>query len=749
MKTSSLTPMMSQFLKIKSQYSDSLLFYRMGDFYELFFEDAEIASAALNITLTKRGKHNGQDIPMCGVPYHSSENYLLNLIRKGHKVAVCEQLEKPEEAKKRGYKAVVKRDVVRLITPGTITEEGLLNENLNNFILCVIKNKDYYGVAWTDISTGEFYCSDLREEDFLSLITRISPSEILVATDFEESFESLNPHKNIIVSSLPSQNFDSTLAKKRLEKFFNIKSVFIHGDFSTNEIKSMGALLSYLEVTQCGQMIPLMPPIRETDDLYLKIDTASRKSLEITRALDGEIKGSLLWAINQTLTSGGSRLLQDSLNCPSTNVNEIINRQEIINFFIKNQLVMNKCRDILKHTPDMQRSIARLGLNRGGPRDLSIIRNSLRSIQKISSLVCRKNMPQFLCSLVEKFKGFESILNSLNSALIESPPTLTKSGHFICSKYNKNLEDLRLLKENSQNLLIQLQLKYIKLTNVNSLKVKFNNVLGYFIETPISHSDKMTSNLLSELFIHRQTTTNSARFSTLELSSMASNLINAEEKASELENQFFIELTKSVIDKSYKLNLAASSLSQLDLYSSLSFQSISAEWTRPKIDNSKTFEITGGRHPVVELSLKRSGSDNFVSNDCDLSAKAASILLITGPNMAGKSTFLRQNTLITILAQIGSYVPAKIAHIGIIDQIFSRVGASDDLSKGNSTFMVEMIESAGILKGSTESSLIIMDEIGRGTSTYDGLSIAWATLEYIHNIIKCRTLFATHYHELT
>ena len=749
MLSNSLTPMMSQFLKIKSQYTDSLLFYRMGDFYELFFEDAEIASAALNITLTKRGKHNGKDIPMCGVPCHSSENYLLNLIRKGHKVAVCEQLEKPEDAKKRGYKSVVKRDVVRLITPGTLTEEGLLSDSRNNFLLSCIENSGVFGAAWVDISTGEFYCSNVDNEGLASLINRILPSEILIPRNFEETFKNFNLNKEITVSVLPLHDFDFVSAKDRLENYFTIKSTSILGDFNNIEVSAIGALLAYLEITQCGQVTPLTRPTRETADSYLKIDAASRKSLEITQTLDGNTKGSLLGTINKTLTSGGARLLKDRLNCPSLDLIEIKNRQDAVSFFIENQSIMTRLREILKHTPDMQRSLSRLGLNRGGPKDLSVIRNCLRSTKEIESLINSVKIPKLLSTMNKNFEGFNELLSKLNLGLIETPSPSIKEGGYICSDYSSELKDIRQLKKDSQNLIAQLQLKYINITKVNSLKIKYNNVLGYFIETPVSQSEKMSLNELSETFIHRQKTTNSSRFSSLELTQMASEIINAQEKSDELELLYFKQFLTSVLEKSNKLNSAAQAISAFDLYSSLGYVSIYSEWKKPKIDNTKTFKIKGGRHPVVEASLKNAGSDHFISNDCNLSTNKNYILLITGPNMAGKSTFLRQNALITILAQIGSYVPASEAHIGIIDQIFSRVGASDDLAKGNSTFMVEMVETASILEKATESALIIMDEIGRGTATYDGLSIAWATLEHIHDVIKCRTLFATHYHELT
>lgn len=749
MATSSTTPMMSQYLRIKSQYSDALLFYRMGDFYELFFKDAEIASAALNITLTKRGKHKNLDIPMCGVPYHSSENYLLNLIRKGHKVAVCEQLEKPEEAKKRGYKEVVKRDVVRLITPGTLTDEGLLDERKNNFLLSYIENNNNYGVSWADISTGEFYCSELDKDDLLSLINRISPSEILTVGKNEETINYANFTQKIIITPLLEQDFDIALAKKRLGEIYCLKSPNIVDGFSLNEISAMGALLSYLEITQCGKLAFLMTPTREASDLYLKIDAASRRSLEISQTLSGTVRGSLLESVNHTITSGGARLLKTRLNCPSLDVIEIKERQVAITFFIENKFLMDTLRENLKHAPDMQRSLTRLVLSRGSPRDLSIVRNCLRSIKNIMTIFLKPTIPPVLDNIISNLDGFDSLLDFLNSALVENPSISIKDGNFIRSSHDSNLNENRSIKMEVQTLVASLQLRYNKLSEVNSLKIKFNNVLGYFVETPISQTKKMNADELSKIFIHRQTTTNVVRFSTLELSNMAAKILNSQERALALEFEFFEGLVSAVIEYSDKLTSAANALSELDLYSSLGFIAVLSDWIKPNIDESQVFIIKGGRHPVVERSLKNSGLDRFVSNDCDLSTNSNSILLITGPNMAGKSTFLRQNALITILAQIGSYVPADFAHIGIVDQIFSRVGASDDLAKGHSTFMVEMIETATILKQAKKSALIIMDEIGRGTSTYDGLSIAWATLEHIHNFIMCRTLFATHYHELT
>ena len=743
------TPMMAQYLRIKSKYNDSLLFYRMGDFYELFFEDAEIASAALNITLTKRGKVNGKDIAMCGVPYHSSENYLLNLIRQGHKVAICEQLEKPEEAKKRGYKSVVKRDVVRLVTPGTLTEESLLDGKKNNYLLAYCEDKVRAAAAWADLSTGEFSVSTINKENLDSLISRINPTEILVSEKFTLALTEGYNESGSKVTILGESEFDHNVAKIKLEKLCSSKSREKLKSFNSLEMKAIGGLISYLEITQCGEIPTLKAPVKDNFDTFMQIDSATRKNLELTQSLSGGKSGSLLNTINQTVTGGGSRLLERRLSCPLVNSDEINHRLDIISFFSKNQSLIDKLRLLMKKVPDIERALARLGLNRGGPKDLGLIRDGLFIAEQIHKLLYDYKTFLTLSNSISFLSGFKNVLDSLNSSLQTILPPSSKSTDFIKPFYNSQLDEFRKIKTDSKKLIINLQNKYIMLTKINSLKIKFNNVLGYFIETPSSHSKTMLSEEFLKVFTHRQTTTNSVRFTTQELSDLAANILNAESKAYDIETKIFNDLVFLVLENKNIINLCANSLAEIDFSSSISLISNTFNWVRPIINDSTSFRICGGRHPVVEYFLNKNGSDQFISNDCDLDTNNASILLLTGPNMAGKSTFLRQNALITILAQMGCFVPAKSANIGIVDQIFSRVGASDDLARGLSTFMLEMVETATILSQASPKALVIMDEIGRGTATYDGLSIAWATLEHIHNVIKCRTLFATHYHELT
>ncbi len=740
--------MMNQYLRIKSKYKDALLFYRMGDFYELFFEDAEIASAALNITLTKRGKHKNLDIPMCGVPYHSSENYLNNLIRQGHRVAVCEQLEKPEEAKKRGYKAVVNRDVVRLITPGTLTEDMLLHQKKNNFLMCLNSIENLFGAAWIDISTGEFNVTSFKADGLNSFLIRVSPSEVIMSSKDKELINSKEYDDIFTTTTLSDQTFNPGYSKKKLEFFFNTRSLEVFGTFNNSELTAMGALVSYIESTQCGNQPVIEKPKKENTDFILRIDGASRKNLELTQTLAGESKGSLLSIINRTVTNGGARLLESRLRCPSLDIGEINSRLCVIDYFLQNTDKSFDSIDVLKVLPDIQRSVARLSLRRGSSKDLLNVRNTLNSMNSLTEIFSGDNEPDSVTEILDKFKGFDDLFNLLDRALIIKKSEDIGKDYVIKNGFDPQLDNLRKLKSESQSVLILLQKKYSDLTGVSSLKIKFNNVLGYFIETPIAHKKTMQDDRFSEILIHRQTTVNCIRFTTPELSTHAEQLLNAQETAADLELEIIETIRKNIVGESTKLNNAATGLSELDLYTSLALLSKTLGWVRPLVDDSRTFNIKQGRHPVVEAFLT-SSSEQFVANDCDLTPKNQSILLLTGPNMAGKSTFLRQNALITILAQMGSYVPAEKAHIGVVNQIFSRVGASDNLAKGQSTFMVEMLETATILNQADEATLIIMDEIGRGTSTYDGLSIAWACLEHIHNKIKCRTLFATHYHELT
>ncbi len=742
---------MAQYLEIKSQYADALLFYRMGDFYELFFDDAAAAAEALDIALTKRGKHEGDDIPMCGVPVHAAEGYLLTLIRKGFRVAVCEQMESPAEAKKRGSKSVVKRDVVRLVTPGTLTEETLLEARRHNFLTALACVRDEWALAWTDISTGALHVLPLSLARIGPELAQLAPAEILMAEGTESSVYSVLEDLGLEPTWLGKSSFDSTGAHTRLTQQFGVASLDAYGQFSRPELSALGALIEYLDLTQKGRLPLLRPPQQEKLGNSMHIDAATRRNLELTHSLNGGRAGSLLSVIDRTATASGARLLERRLSTPSRDLDVIHKRQDAITWAISQSSIAGEIRDALKRVPDLDRALSRLGLDRGGPRDMAGIRNALAQAEAISGVLEPHSLPQFLQMAVKACKGHESLVALLDDALVAEPPLLARDGGFIATGYDAELVEARKLRDEGRGVIAGLQAQYSEMAGVSSLKIKHNNVLGYFIETTSTHAQKMMAPPLNETFIHRQTTANQIRFTTVELSELERRIMNAGSEAIEIEKRLYDGLRRSILDQQPALNALATGLAELDLATALADLATDLDWCGPTVDDSRTFEIESGRHPVVEKSLKTQGDTGFVANDCQLSAEgdSASITLLTGPNMAGKSTYLRQNALIALLAQIGSYVPAKSAHIGLVSQIFSRVGASDDLARGRSTFMVEMVETAAILNQADERALVILDEIGRGTATYDGLSIAWATLEHLQSANRVRALFATHYHELT
>ncbi|CRL12703.1 DNA mismatch repair protein MutS [Phaeobacter italicus] len=749
---STVTPMMAQYLDIKAQYPDALLFYRMGDFYEMFFEDAVNAAEALDIALTKRGKHDGNDIPMCGVPVHSAEGYLLTLIRKGFRVAVGEQLESPAEAKKRGSKSVVKRDVVRLVTPGTITEDSLLEARRHNFLTAYCELRDEAAIAWADISTGAFHVMPIARVRVSPELARLAPSELLVPDG--PCLDQLRPiadDHQIPLTPLAKSSFDSTAAEKRVCELFKVSTLEAFGTFSRAEISAMGAVIDYLEITQKGKLPLLQPPVQEAEDRVVQIDAATRRNLELTRSLSGGRTGSLLSVVDRTVTPAGARLLEQRLSSPSRNLDVIQTRLAALDFAVEQTQLSSDLRAALRKTPDLDRALSRLALERGGPRDLAAVRNTLIQAEAISDLCSGQNMPPLLHEAVTALTGFDALLPLLDAALIAEPPLLARDGGFIAEGYDSELDEARTLRDEGRSVIAALQKKYSDHTGITSLKIKHNNVLGYFIETTATHAEKMLSAPLSETYIHRQTTANQVRFTTVELSEIETRILNAGNLALEIEKRLYTRLSDAILAEAGALNGAARGLAELDLVTALADLARGENWQRPTVDNSRAFDITGGRHPVVEQALRQQGGNAFVANDCGLTANdgAAAVWLLTGPNMAGKSTFLRQNALIALLAQMGSYVPADKAHIGLISQLFSRVGASDDLARGRSTFMVEMVETAAILNQADDRALVILDEIGRGTATYDGLSIAWATLEHLHEVNRARALFATHYHELT
>jgi DNA mismatch repair protein MutS len=748
----SVTPMMAQFLGIKEGYPDAILFYRMGDFYEMFFDDAVQAAQALDITLTKRGKHLGHDIPMCGVPVHSAERYFLTLIRKGFRVAVCEQMENPSEAKKRGSKSVVKRDVVRLVTPGTLTEDSLLESRKNNYLSAYAEVRDEAAVAWADVSTGELHVEILTRVSLGPALARIMPSEVLVSPSLEEELREFVEDANASLTPLSRASFDSRSATKRLCDLFGVKSLDGFGQFGLAELSALGAIVEYLDITQKGKLPLLRPPVREFGTSVMQIDAATRRNLELTNSLSGGREGSLLAVIDRTITGPGARLLAQRLNSPSTNIAVVNARLDSVSYLLENQALCDTLRNELRKTPDMARALSRLALERGGPRDLGAIRAGLVQADVVQKLLSDQNLPSELRTADEDFSGFDDLSKLLERALKVELPLMSRDGGFVAEGYDSELDAMRALRDDGRSVIVAMQSDYAKRANINALKVKHNNVLGYFIETPASHSDRMLSSPLSDYFIHRQTTANAVRFTTVELSELETKILNAGGRALEIEARIFESVRVAVLKLADKTNMAALAFSIFDLATALADLARGEGWCRPVLSNDQRFEITAGRHPVVENALKQAEGTVFIANDCNLTPEkpnSACAWLLTGPNMAGKSTFLRQNALIALLAQMGSYVPAAQAHVGIVTQLFSRVGASDDLARGRSTFMVEMVETAAILNQAGSGALVILDEIGRGTATYDGLSIAWATLEHLHDSNKCRTLFATHYHELT
>ncbi len=746
MSTGAVTPMMAQYLEIKENHPGALLFYRMGDFYEMFFEDAVAAAEALDIALTKRGKHNDEDIPMCGVPVHAAEGYLLTLIRKGFRVAVCEQLEDPAEAKKRGYKAVVKRDVVRLVTPGTLTEDTLLDARRHNFLAAFAFVRDEGALAWVDISTGAFSVMTCPQVRLGPELARLSPREVILIDDAETELRNIVKEAGAAISELGRSAFDSTNGEKRLCSLYSIASLDAFGTFNRAEVAAMAAVVEYLEITQKGNLPLLRPPILETHSQNMQIDAATRRSLELTQGSQGGRAGSLLAAIDKTVTAAGARLLERRLASPACDLQTIIQRQEGVAFFSDAARLCEDVRQHLRSVHDIDRALSRLALERGGPRDMAAIRNTLNEAERIHQALIRPNLPETLQVSLSSLLGHDQLLDRLDQALVSEPPLLARDGGFIAPGYNEELDEARTLRDEGRSVIAQMQAEFIETTGVGSLKIKHNNVLGYFIETTATHAEKMMSPPLNEKFIHRQTTANQVRFTTVELSEIETKILNAGSRAIEIEKRLYSNLSREIVSQAAELNQLSRAIADIDVSVSLAALSRSENWVRPKLDKSRAFNIQGGRHPVVEQALKKSG-EPFVANDCSLTETP--IWLLTGPNMAGKSTYLRQNALIAVLAQMGSYVPAKSAEIGLISQIFSRVGASDDLARGRSTFMVEMVETAAILNQADDRALVILDEIGRGTATYDGLSIAWATLEHLHDVNRCRALFATHYHEMS
>ncbi|ETD82767.1 DNA mismatch repair protein MutS [Rhodobacter capsulatus] len=749
MTSETVTPMMAQYLAIKQANPGALLFYRMGDFYEMFFDDAVAAAAALDIALTKRGLHLGEEIPMCGVPIHAAEGYLLTLIRKGFRVAIAEQLEDPAEAKKRGSKSVVKRDVVRLVTPGTLTEESLLEARRHNYLAAWAELRDEGALAWADISTGEFRVMPCPLSRLGPELARLAPREVLVSEAKEADCAGIVSDLRASLTPLARSSFDSQGAEKRLCDLFAVGSLDAFGAFSRAEISAMGALVDYLDLTQRGKLPRLARPLREEAGSLVQIDAATRRNLELTQALSGGREGSLLAAIDRTVTAAGARLLERRISAPSRDLAQIHARHDAVRFLLEQGRFAEDLRDALRRCPDIDRALSRLALDRGGPRDLAAIRNGLEQAGRIADRLAETEAPALLAEAGARLLGHDDLVALLDAALVAEPPLLARDGGFIAPGYEPELDDTRQLRDEGRGVIARMQADYITETGISSLKIKHNNVLGYFIETTSTHAEKMLAPPLSARFIHRQTTANQVRFTTLDLSELETRILNAGNHALEIEKRLYDSLKGAILAAAGPISETARALAEIDLTAAFADLAAAEDWVEPTVDHSHAFEIEGGRHPVVEAALKRQG-EPFIANDCALTSGATpAIWLLTGPNMAGKSTFLRQNALIALLAQAGSFVPARRAHIGLVSQLFSRVGAADDLARGRSTFMVEMVETAAILNQADDRALVILDEIGRGTATYDGLSIAWAVLEHLHGVNRCRALFATHYHEMT
>ncbi len=755
------TPLMAQYLEIKAGHAEYLLFYRMGDFYELFFDDAAKAADALDIALTKRGKHLGEDIPMCGVPVHAAEQYLEKLIRKGFRVAVCEQVEDPAEARRRGSKSVVRREVVRLVTPGTLTEDSLLEARAANILVALGRAGSDFALASADMSAGEFKVGPVSPADLAAELARLDPREVLAPDSLlaDETFAPLLKSLGPALTLLPGAKFDSGTGERALKTLYRVAALDAFGAFTRAELSAAGALVGYLDLTQKGKLPALKLLARTSERAYMGIDAATRRNLELTETLSGTRAGSLLATIDRTVTGAGARELANRLSSPLTDPAPIAARHDAVAFFAADGELRRALREDLRRAPDIARALARLSVGRGGPRDLAALRDGIAAARALRERLGAFDDPlkpppgeasEARTALVEGIAQASALAEKLERFLVAEPPFLARDGGFIAAGAHVPLDEMRALRDESRRVVASLEARYREASGVAQLKIKHNGVLGYFIEASTPNADKLMASGARDLFRHRQTIGGAVRFSTDELATLAGRIAEAAEQALGMERELFEALSADAVAASAALSDIAGALATLDVASALAELAIVERQVRPRVDSSLAFHIERGRHPVVEAALAQEHANSFVPNDCDLSPEGRGRLwLVTGPNMAGKSTFLRQNALIAILAQMGAFVPAGEAHLGIVDRLFSRVGAADDLARGRSTFMVEMVETAAILNQATEKSLVILDEIGRGTATFDGLAIAWATVEHLHEKNRSRALFATHYHELT
>ncbi|MEO0071991.1 MAG: DNA mismatch repair protein MutS [candidate division WOR-3 bacterium] len=735
--TEQLTPLLQQYHRIKSRYKDAILLFRMGDFYEMFYDDAKIGAKILGLTLTSRSHGKSSRVPLAGIPVKSIDNYIGRLVDSGLKVAICEQLEAP------GVSKLIRRDVVEVITPGTILRPALLDERKNNFLLSVVAENNNCGIAFTDLSTGEFYFSEIKLEALKETIQKLMPKEIIIPDTWGNFSKHLGDSISTAISMVDSYYFSYEYASEKLKSHFGV--IRLEGLGLENmclATEAAGAILYYLGETQKTALPHIRRINHYRDDNYMLIDWMTRKNLELTeRIRDGSSKNTLLDILDRTQTPIGSRLLRKWILAPLINVDEIKLRQDAIEELLANPFMLNKLIEILGDIGDLERNASRIAVERANGRDLIALKNWLKKIPEIKQEIS-ETKSELLQNCFLKLGDFSEVIKRIEQTLNEEQPLTITEGGLIKRGYSKELDELRDLAYSAKEHLVAIQQREREKTGIPNLRVGYNSVFGYYIEVTKSYL-----NLIPKHYIRKQTLLNCERFITPELKEYEDKVLNAEERIKLLEYEIFTELRKALVAEIPQILDGARMIAELDVLCSLAKVAQSNDYTKPIVDNSDKIEIIDGRHPVVE----RVSSEPFVPNDTLLDLTNNQILIITGPNMAGKSTYLRQVALITIMAQIGSFVPARKAHIGVVDKIFTRIGASDDLARGVSTFLAEMMETANILNNATHKSLVILDEIGRGTATYDGLAIAWAVVEYFHqnSIANPRTLFATHYHELT
>lgn len=739
-----LSPMMQQYINAKNECPGILMFFRMGDFYELFFEDAKLVASELNLALTSRGKIAGDNIPMCGVPVVSVDYYLAKLVKLGYKIGICEQLESPEDAKKRGYKAIVNRGITRIVTPGTVTEETFLTSKEDNFLMSIVPNIKKaelvtISFAVADISTDKFFVNTVSPTDFLSALERYSPKEVLISSNYENAawFRDIKQYIGGHITTLSESKFNNITEEQRLKKYYQVAALDSFGLNNSYEISACGVIIEYVTVTQCTNKQQLSHPIKTSQSQFMIIDSATHKNLEIIHSQDND-KNSLFYCIDSTVTAFGGRLLCNRLVTPILDISALNSRLNSVEFFVSKNDLRNNLRDILKTCPDIERTIVRMRFGKYSTRDLSSIRQGLYAILNVIKALNGIDFKLEDSSSVSDLPDLSDLYNRLSVALVDEIPPQYKPGHVVKAGYSAQLDEVKSLVENGYNLITDLQAKYASQSNITSLKINNNNILGWYIEIPLSQKSKMGVE-----FIHKQTLVNNVRYTTIELNELQIKLSQASDNLVKVENEIISNLVNEIISKNVAFEAVIAFMAKLDVALSMAHIARDRGYVKPDLSSDHVLVIKQGRHPVLELIV-----DDFVANDCSLSDPSR-LSILTGPNMSGKSTYLRQNALIVLMAHVGAFVPADKAVIGITDRLFSRIGASDDLAKGRSTFMIEMIETASILNQATDKSFVILDEVGRGTSTYDGISIAWSVVDYLYNTNKCRTIFATHYMELT